>query len=169
MQTEIRTEPATETLARPPADEIPRTWLEAPADAEVWELELSPRAHRALLRAGATTVGEVQALRPWQVARLYGVGPKTMGELEPLFALLKDRPTPEPRLEDAVDEIVDSVLDAADVEILADLGDGPAVAPGPAARQGALLLRQLMVDVLLRHRERKRREKRISERREEKS
>ena len=38
-------------------------------------------------------------------------------------------------VEDAVDEIVDSVLDAADVEILEDLGDGPAVAPGPAARK----------------------------------
>lgn len=118
MQTEIRSAGTTGTLGRPRSAESPRSWLEAPAAAELWELELSPRARSALLRAGATTVGEVQALRPWQLSRLYGVGPKTMGELEPLLRVLGDRPTPEPRLEDAVDEIVDSVLDAADVEIL---------------------------------------------------
>ena len=72
-------------------------------------------------------------MRPWQLSRLYGVGPKTMGELEPLLRVLGDRPTPEPRLEDAVDEIVDSVLDAADVEILEDLGGGPLPPPARPA------------------------------------
>ncbi len=66
--------------------------------------------------------------------------------------------------EDTVGEIVDTVLDAADVEILGGLGAGVAGADdtdGAAARaeaQGAVLLCQLMVDVLRRYRDRKRRE-----------
>ncbi len=77
--------------------------------------------------------------------------------------------------EDGVGEVVDSVLDAADVEILGDIGDsapweaggetyspvgddGPDCEAARAEARGALLLRQLMVDVLRRYRERKRRE-----------
>ncbi len=66
--------------------------------------------------------------------------------------------------EDGVDEIVTSVLDAADVEILEDLGEGPAGAAGPdgvaarAAAERALLVRELLADILWRYFERQRRQ-----------
>ncbi len=65
--------------------------------------------------------------------------------------------------EETVDEIVECVLDAADVEILEDIGAGPTGAAGPdgevarAEAEGALLLRRLMVDILRRYRARQRR------------
>ncbi len=65
--------------------------------------------------------------------------------------------------DEAVDEIVDTVLDAADVEILEDLHD--AVPRGTGGESDttlysapALLLRDLMADVLWRYHERQRRE-----------
>ncbi len=66
--------------------------------------------------------------------------------------------------EDGVDEIVDSLLDAADVEILEDIGGGPVGADSAEGRlaraeaASAVLLRRLMDDFLCRYRERKRRE-----------
>ena len=66
--------------------------------------------------------------------------------------------------EDGVDEIVASVLDAADVEILEELGGGPVGAAGPAGdaaraeAERAVLLRQLLDDVLRRYLRRQRRQ-----------
>lgn len=55
-------------------------------------------------------------------------------------------------LDSSVDEIVDSVLDAADQEILEDIGDQR----GTPKEEAPELLRQLMADVLRRYQERQR-------------
>ena len=57
-----------------------------------------------------------------------------------------------------VDEIVDSVLDAADLDILEEMGD--------RRTDGPLLLRELMIDILRRYRTRRRRQEAIRARKE---
>ncbi len=65
--------------------------------------------------------------------------------------------------DEAVDEIVDTVLDAADLEILEDLDDTVPRGAGGESDTAlysapALLLRDLLADVLWRYHERQRRE-----------
>ena len=59
-----------------------------------------------------------------------------------------------------MDEIVDAVLDAADVEILEGVGDGPLDPATRMAGESGELLRLLLLDLLERYQERRRREAR---------
>lgn len=135
---------------------IPPSWLEAPGHAAVDALALSPWARRALWAAGAATVRDVRDLRLGRLATLPGVGPKTYCELDDLLDVLRARfRPPGAGVRDAVDEIVDTVLDAADLEILQDITDGVFDQASATEAGSGELLRLLMVDVLERYQERK--------------
>ncbi len=74
---------------------------------------------------------------------------------DPIIEILSQMPA-----EVTVGDIIDTVLDAADLEILEDLGEGPAGAAGPigararAEAERGVLLRELMVDFVARYCER---------------
>ena len=168
MQTETTTEATTKattetTAAKRPAmirnRAIPPSWLEAPADAAVDALELSAWARRALWSAGASTVGDVRALRLERLATLSGVGPKTYCELDDLLDVLRGRfRPPGSGVRNAIDEIVYAVLDAADLEILEDVDDAAYHFASQAMGDNAVLLRRLIVDMVERYQERQQRE-----------
>ena len=67
------------------------SWLEAGLDDPIETLELSARAHGALVRVGASRVRDLLNIEARTLAAEPNVGPKTWRQLDRLLRVLSDR------------------------------------------------------------------------------